>query len=67
MSEDITYCAYNCKNTKCKRNSKNIKQFNIPHSFAYFHDCNKYPPMEFPEEQLLRRKKNDTRRNNQTR
>lgn len=40
MSEDITYCAYKCTNTKCKRNFKNIKQFNTPHSFAYFDDCN---------------------------
>jgi len=39
MSEDITYCAYKCKNTKCERNFKNIKQFNIPHSFTYFDDC----------------------------
>ena len=39
MSEDITYCAYKCTKTKCERNFKNIKQFNIPHSFAYYDDC----------------------------
>ena len=39
MSEDKTYCAYKCENTKCERNYKHIKQFNIPHSFAYFDDC----------------------------
>lgn len=35
MSEDITFCLSDCKLKKCVRNKKNIKQFGIPHSFAY--------------------------------
>lgn len=35
MSEDITFCTNgNCKMTRCFRNKKNIKRFDIPHSFA---------------------------------
>ena len=50
-SEDITFCGYfKCPNKKCERQQSNIKNYSIPHSFAYFHDCNKYPPMEFSEE-----------------
>lgn len=41
MSEDITYCAYDCKNMKCERNNKHIKKIDITitHSFAYFDSC----------------------------
>ena len=50
-SEDITFCGYeNCPNKKCERHQSNIKNFRILHSFAYFHDCPEYPPMEFPQE-----------------
>lgn len=35
MSEDITFCDNTkCKVKKCFRNPKNIKHFEIPHSFA---------------------------------
>ncbi|MGN1130219.1 MAG: hypothetical protein ACI4Q8_02615 [Ruminococcus sp.] len=35
MNEDITFCDNRkCKNKKCFRNPKNIKHFEIPHSFA---------------------------------
>ena len=57
-SKDITYCGYsNCPNTDCERHATHSKM--TYDSFAYFHDCNKYPPMEFPEELLLRGKEND--------
>ena len=39
MSEDITFCGYDCPNKKCERNRKNIKQHWLDHSFAYFEDC----------------------------
>ena len=49
MSQDITYCGYSkCPMINCFRNQANIKNPNALHSFAYFHDCDKYPPMEFP-------------------
>lgn len=52
MGEDITFCGYSkCPNKKCERHQSNIKNFDIPHSFAYFHDCDKYPPMEFSQEE----------------
>jgi len=52
-SEDITFCGYSkCPHTKCERHQSNIKRHNIPHSFAYFHDCDKYPPMEFSQEDI---------------
>lgn len=39
-SEDITFCSKSdCKNTKCERNPKNIQQYWLDHSFAYFDDC----------------------------
>lgn len=35
MSDDITFCDNTkCKVKKCFRNPKNIKHFEIPHSFA---------------------------------
>ena len=40
MSEDITFCSNSrCKNTKCERNQKNIKQHWLDHSYAMFTDC----------------------------
>lgn len=40
MSEDITFCFYTkCKNTKCERHASQIKRHYIPHSFAFFKDC----------------------------
>ena len=40
MSEDITFCSKSdCKNTKCERNPKNIKQYWLDHSYAMFTDC----------------------------
>lgn len=38
-SEDMTFCAFDCDNKKCIRNNKNIKSFNIPHSYSYFTEC----------------------------
>lgn len=39
-SEDITFCSkLDCKNTKCGRNRKNIKQYWLNHSYADFPDC----------------------------
>ena len=56
-SKDITYCGYSkCPNTDCERHATHSKMTYA--SFAYFHDCDRYPPMEFPEE-LLRRKSNE--------
>lgn len=41
-SEDITFCAnFNCSDTSCYRNEKNIKM-PIPHSFGLFPDCPKW-------------------------
>lgn len=43
-STDITYCGYSkCPMTNCFRHQANIKNHNTLHSFAYFHDCDKYP------------------------
>lgn len=40
MSDDITFCYYSkCKNKKCERHPSNIKVHYIPHSFAFFKDC----------------------------
>lgn len=40
-SEDITFCGNDkCPNTKCERNSDNIRDYRIPHSFANFTECN---------------------------
>lgn len=62
MSRDITYCGYsNCPYTDCERHATHSK--GTYDSFAYFHDCDKYPPKEFPEEKLLGRKKNDKKDN----
>jgi len=41
-SEDITFCGFNCPNTKCDRNNKNIKQYWLDHSYAYFTECEEY-------------------------
>ncbi len=38
-SEDITFCAYDCSNTECIRNKKNIKQHWLDHSYSYFPEC----------------------------
>ena len=39
-SEDITFCGYeNCPNKKCERHTCHIRDYRIPHSFAYFNDC----------------------------
>lgn len=48
MSDDITFC-YNrmCKNKKCMRHPINIHVRYIPHSFAYFTECEYWDmPME---------------------
>jgi hypothetical protein len=43
MSEDITFCSKSdCKNTKCERNPKNIKQEGFYHSYAMFTECKYY-------------------------
>ena len=53
MSQDITYCGYNkCPYTDCERHQSNIKDFSVTHHFAYFHDCSKYPPLEFSKEEI---------------
>lgn len=40
MSEDITYCFHSkCTNKKCERHPFSIKQYRIPHSFAFFEEC----------------------------
>lgn len=58
MKQEIAYCAYSkCPNKDCERHATHSKM--TYDNFAYFHDCNKYPSMEFPEELLLRRKKNE--------
>lgn len=44
ISDDITFCANECDIISCRRNQKNIKIHNIPHSFAYLEgteDCPK--------------------------
>lgn len=39
-SEDITFCSKpDCRNTKCERNQKNIKQYWLDHSYAMFTEC----------------------------
>ena len=58
MSKDMIYCGYSkCPNTDCERHAAHSKM--TYDRFAYFHDCDKYPPREFSEELLLRRKKNE--------
>ncbi len=50
-STDITYCGYSkCPMTNCFRNQANIKNHNVLHSFAYFHDCDMYPKDEYPKD-----------------
>ena len=40
MSDDITYCYHSkCKNKRCERHPSNIRVHYIPHSFAFFKDC----------------------------
>ena len=40
MTEDITFCANKkCRNKSCKRNMKNAKSINRPHSFSLFTQC----------------------------
>lgn len=36
MSDDITFCANECKNKKCRRHRSNIREPQYLHSFAYF-------------------------------
>lgn len=36
FNDDITFCANECNEINCRRNQKNIKIHNIPHSFSYF-------------------------------
>lgn len=36
FNEDITFCADECDNMECRRNQKNIRLHDIPHSFSYF-------------------------------
>lgn len=43
MSDDITFCADNCKNKKCFRNPVNIKDRTIPHSYSYLKDTDYCP------------------------
>lgn len=39
-SEDITFCGYeNCPDKMCERHICHIRDYRIPHSFAYFDDC----------------------------
>ena len=50
MSENIIYCGYsNCPYKDCKRHATHSKM--TYDSFAYIHDCHKYPPMEFSQEE----------------
>lgn len=43
MSEDITYCFhYKCTNKKCERHPSNIKEYGIPHSYAFFDNCERW-------------------------
>jgi len=50
MSEDKTYC-YNlkCTHKSCERHASHIQQHYIPHSFAFFKDCEHWdmPEMYF--------------------
>lgn len=41
MSSDyITFCGYeNCPDKMCERHMCHIRDYHIPHSFAYFGDC----------------------------
>ena len=40
MGEDITFCFYSkCPNKKCKRHTGHIKRHYVPHSYAFFKDC----------------------------
>lgn len=57
MSQDITFCGYNkCPYIDCERHA--VHSTKTYDSFAYFHDCDKYPPMEFSgeEQQALKEK-----------
>lgn len=57
-SEDKTFCGYDkCPYTDCESHMSNIRNHDIPHRFAYFHDCHKYPPMEFSKEEQQKLKK----------
>lgn len=54
-SEDITFCGYfKCPNIDCERHVTHAT--GLYNSFAYFHNCDKYPPMEFSEEELQKLK-----------
>ena len=64
MSQDITFCGYNkCPYTDCERHQSNIINPDAMHSFAYFHDCSKYPPMEFSQEEQQELKEETNKRN----
>ena len=50
MSEDITFCDNTkCRVTRCFRNAKNIKHFEIPHSFASLEGSGLCPSFEKDE------------------
>ena len=34
FNDDITFCPLNCDNMDCRRNSKNIQDRTIPHSYS---------------------------------
>ena len=34
MTDDITYCASDCKHVNCKRNKANIKDHSVLHSWC---------------------------------
>lgn len=49
MSDDITFCFYSkCPNSKCERHASHIRTPYIPHSFAFFKDCEHW---DLPEEE----------------
>ena len=44
MSEDITFCYADCNLLRCARNKKNIREYWMDHSFAYFEGDPNYCP-----------------------
>lgn len=43
LFDDITFCGSDCNNKKCIRHPSNIREPNIPHSFAYLKDTDHCP------------------------
>ena len=39
---DITYCGLSCDNTDCERNQIHIIGDGIPHSVAFFNQCERH-------------------------